>query len=200
MKGHINDINYYSKYYGIENRNNTDENNNSFEAYKEELSVIEKTNVTRTQSDSSEDTKTIPTIDVIYQKLIELISILIGKINDFLKNNSTNSIGYLNSVQIKELRTLCEDYDPIFWSVNMKINDNTNNEEGNSINYNENSEAESIIAIIISQSKKPITLDGAKKLVNFQNLISSSTNEEINKYINDQFEDFILFFQSIADN
>ena len=200
MKGPINDINYYSKYYGKENQNSIDGNISSFEESKEEISAIEKTNVSNTPSESSEDMKTIPTIDVIYQNLIELVKKLVGKINGFLEINSKKSIGYLNSIQIEELRTLCEEYDPIFWSINMEINDNPCNDEENHINYNENNEAESIIAIIISQSKKLISVDGAKKLVNFKNLISFSTNEEINTYINDQFEDFILFFQNIVDN
>ena len=136
---------------------------------------------------------------IIYiKKFITLIKNLNDEIKNTLEENERNTIGYFNDFQIAKLRKSCKDSDSIFSSINMKINNENDNDVGNHNNENNYAEAESILSILMSCSEKIISLDDAKELVNFKNLISESTNVKINEFISGEFSAFDSNFQNIV--
>lgn len=112
--------------------------------------VFEETNL----NEPSEYSMVIPSIDDIYKKFITLIKNLNHEIKNILEENERNTISYFNDFQITKLRKSCKDSDSIFSSINMKISNENDNDEGNHNNGDNYAEAESILSILMNFSEK----------------------------------------------
>ena len=99
--------------------------------------IFEETNI----NEPSEYSMVIPSIDDIYKKFITLIKNLNDEIKNTLEENERNTIGYFNDFQIAKLRKSCKDSDSIFSSINIKINNENDNDVGNHNNENNYAEA-----------------------------------------------------------
>ena len=187
-------INKNIQIYYLKREDSNEININTENEQNKAMNVVEETNLI----EPSEYCMVIPSIDQIYKKFIKLIKNLNDEIKNTREENERNAIEYFNYYQIEKLRKLCKDSDSIFSSINMKINDENDNDGENHNNENNYAEAESILSILMICSEKIISLDDAKELVNFKNLISESTNVKINEYINGEFPTFDFNFQNIV--
>ena len=187
-------INKNIQIYYLKRENSSEFDINTVNEQNKVNKIFEETNI----NEPSEYSMLIPSIDDIYKKFITLIKNLNDEIKNTLEENERNTIGYFNDFQIAKLRKSCKDSDSIFSSINMKINNENDNDVGNHNNENNYAEAESILSILMSCSEKIISLDDAKELVNFKNLISESTNVKINEFISGEFSAFDSNFQNIV--
>lgn len=187
-------INKNIQIYYLKRENSSEFDINTVNEQNKVNKIFEETNI----NEPSEYSMVIPSIDDIYKKFITLIKNLNDEIKNTLEENERNTIGYFNDFQIAKLRKSCKDSDSIFSSINMKINNENDNDVGNHNNENNYAEAESILSILMSCSEKIISLDDAKELVNFKNLISESTNVKINEFISGEFSAFDSNFQNIV--
>ena len=187
-------INKNIQIYYLKRENSSEFDINTVNEQNKVNKIFEETNI----NEPSEYSMVIPSIDDIYKKFITLIKNLNDEIKNTLDENERNTIGYFNDFQIAKLRKSCKDSDSIFSSINMKINNENDNDVGNHNNENNYAEAESILSILMSCSEKIISLDDAKELVNFKNLISESTNVKINEFISGEFSAFDSNFQNIV--
>ena len=187
-------INKNIQIYYLKRENSSEFDINTVNEQNKVNKIFEETNI----NEPSEYSMVIPSIDDIYKKFITLIKNLNDEIKNTLEENERNTIGYFNDFQIAKLRKSCKDSDSIFSSINMKINNENDNDVGNHNNENNEEEDESILSILMSCSEKIISLDDAKELVNFKNLISESTNVKINEFISGEFSAFDSNFQNIV--